>query len=163
MDASNYIGGQWVPTAASFEVTNPANGSSVGRAADATAADATAAVDAAAAAFEGWAATPAKDRGAALRRISAALLERLDEIADVIVAEQGKPRGQALFEVRYATEWLDWCAAEGRRAYGEIVPASVPSKRLMVQRKPLGVAVAITPWNFPVAMIARKLAPALAA
>ncbi len=148
---------------ATFEVTDPATGLIVGRAADATAAQATSAVDAAAEAFDGWAALPAKDRSAALRRISAALLDRLDEIADVIVAEQGKPRGQALFEVRYATEWLDWFAEEGRRAYGEIVPASVPGKRLMVHRKPLGVAVAITPWNFPVAMIARKLAPALAA
>ncbi len=163
MEGSNFIGGRWVASKATFEVTDPATGSVIGRAADATAVEAAAAVDAAAGAFDGWASLPAKDRSAALRRISAALLDRLDEIADVIVAEQGKPRGQALFEVRYATEWLDWFAEEGRRAYGEIVPASVPGKRLMVQRKPLGVAVAITPWNFPVAMIARKLAPALAA
>ncbi len=158
-----FIGGKWVSAPRTFEVTNPATGETVGRAADADAAMASAAIDAATGAFDAWAGTPAKDRGAFIRRISAALLEDLDRIADLIVAEQGKPRGQALFEVRYATEWLDWFAEEGRRTYGEVVPASVPGKRLIVQRKPLGVAVAITPWNFPVAMIARKLAPALAA
>ncbi len=163
MDQCCYINGEWVAAGGTFAVHDPATGAEVGRAADASPELASRAVDAAYGAFDEWAAVPAKDRGAALRRISAELLSHLDEIADVIVAEQGKPRGQALFEVRYATDWLDWFAEEGRRAYGEIVPAQVPGKRLMVQRKPLGVAVAITPWNFPVAMIARKLAPALAA
>ncbi len=158
-----FIGGEWVSAPGTFAVTNPATGETVGHAADADAAMASNAIDAASRAFDAWAGIPAKDRGALIRRISAALLEDLDRIADLIVAEQGKPRGQALFEVRYATEWLDWFAEEGRRTYGEVVPASVPGKRLIVQRKPLGVAVAITPWNFPVAMIARKLAPALAA
>ena len=162
-DTGCYIGGEWVRTDRTFAVTNPADGSVVGHAADADAATAAAAVDAAHGAFAGWAAVPAAERGAALRRISAALLADLDRIADLIVAEQGKPRGQALFEVRYATQWLDWFAEEGRRVYGEIIPPSVPNKRLYVQKKPLGVAVAITPWNFPLAMIARKLAPALAA
>jgi succinate-semialdehyde dehydrogenase/glutarate-semialdehyde dehydrogenase len=158
-----YIGGRFVDPIARFEVTNPADGSVVGTAADADPALVTAAIDAAQSAFPSWAALAAKDRSAALRRISAELLADLDRIADLIVAEQGKPRGQALFEVRYATEWLDWFAEEGRRTYGETIPASVPGKRLLVLRKPLGVAVAITPWNFPVAMIARKLGPALAA
>ena len=98
-----------------------------------------------------------------MRRISAELLARLDHIADLIVSEQGKPRAQAIFEVRYATQWLDWFAEEGRRAYGEVVPSHVPGKRLVVQQKPLGVAVAITPWNFPLAMIVCKLTPAVAA
>jgi succinate-semialdehyde dehydrogenase / glutarate-semialdehyde dehydrogenase len=163
MQGRCYVAGQWVEVERSFAVLNPADGTSVGTAADAGPAEATAAVDAAHEAFPAWSALPAKERSAALRRISAELLADLDRIADLIVAEQGKPRGQALFEVRYATEWLDWFAEEGRRTYGEIVPASVPGKRMLVQRKPLGVAVAITPWNFPVAMIARKLAPALAA
>jgi succinate-semialdehyde dehydrogenase / glutarate-semialdehyde dehydrogenase len=162
-DAGCYIGGSWVRTDRTFAVTDPADGSVVGHAADADAATAAAAVEAAHTAFAGWAATPAAERGAALRRISAALLADLDRIADLIVAEQGKPRGQALFEVRYATQWLDWFAEEGRRVYGEIIPPSVPNKRLYVQKKPLGVAVAITPWNFPLAMITRKLGPALAA
>jgi succinate-semialdehyde dehydrogenase/glutarate-semialdehyde dehydrogenase len=163
MEGQCFIRGEWVAAPATFPVTNPADGSVVGHAADADASLATSAIDAAAAAFDGWAATTAIDRATAIRRISAELLADLDRIADLIVAEQGKPRGQALFEVRYATDWLNWFAEEGRRTYGEIVPPSMGHKRLFVQRKPLGVAVAITPWNFPLAMIARKLAPALAA
>ena len=163
MDGRCFIDGEWVSGTATFDVFNPANGVLVGTAADAGPELATAAVAAAHDAGPAWAALTAVDRAAALRRITAALLADIDRIADVIVAEQGKPRGQALFEVRYATQWLDWFAEEARRAYGEIVPTSVPGKRLFVHRKPLGVAVAITPWNFPVAMIARKLAPALAA
>jgi succinate-semialdehyde dehydrogenase/glutarate-semialdehyde dehydrogenase len=135
----------------------------VGTAADAGSAEVAQAVGAAHAAFTDWAARPAVERASALRRLSATMLEMLDHIADVIVSEQGKPRSQAVFEVRLATQWLDWYAEEARRTYGEIIPTSVPGKRLTVLRQPLGVAVAITPWNFPVAMIARKLAPALAA
>lgn len=163
MDASCYINGAWVTTDTTFEVTNPATGDVVGLAADAGPSHATAAVDAAHAAFGSWSQTTAQDRAAAMRRISEALLDNIDQIADTIVAEQGKPRGQALFEVRYSTQWLDWFAEEARRAYGEVIPTHIPGKRLVVTQKPLGVAVAITPWNFPVAMIARKLAPALAA
>lgn len=163
MEASCYINGSWVSTDATFEVTNPATGDLVGRAADARPDLATAAVDAADAAFGDWSAKTAQDRAAAMRRISEALLDNIDSIASIIVAEQGKPRGQALFEVRYSTQWLDWFAEEARRAYGEVIPTHVPGKRLVVTQRPLGVAVAITPWNFPVAMIARKLAPALAA
>jgi succinate-semialdehyde dehydrogenase/glutarate-semialdehyde dehydrogenase len=135
----------------------------VGSAADAGRSEAEAVVDAAARAFPGWAATIPSERAAAMRRISAALLEDLDAVSDVIVAEQGKPRAQATWEVRYATEWIDWFAEEGRRAYGQVIPPAVAGKRLHVLRQPVGVAIAITPWNFPVAMIARKLAPALAA
>jgi succinate-semialdehyde dehydrogenase / glutarate-semialdehyde dehydrogenase len=163
VDASCYINGAWVATDTTFEVTNPATGDVVGLAADAGPSHATAAVDAAHAAFGSWGQTTAQDRAAAMRRISEALLDNIDQIADTIVAEQGKPRGQALFEVRYSTQWLDWFAEEARRAYGEVIPTHIPGKRLVVTQKPLGVAVAITPWNFPVAMIARKLAPALAA
>jgi succinate-semialdehyde dehydrogenase/glutarate-semialdehyde dehydrogenase len=135
----------------------------VGTAADAGPEEATRAVEAAHRAFAGWSTTSPNERAAAMRRISACLLEDLDRIADLIVAEQGKPRAQAAFEVRYATEWLDWFAEEGRRTYGEVIPSPVPGKHLLVLRQPVGVAVAITPWNFPVAMIARKLAPALGA
>ena len=114
------------------------------------------------AAFQGWSSRPAVERGALLRRLSAELLGATEHIADVIVAEQGKPRAQAAFEVRLATEWLDWYAEEARRTYGEIVPPSVPGKRLLVLRQPVGVVLAITPWNFPLYMIVRKLAPGLA-
>ncbi len=158
-----YIDGAWRAAANTFEVHNPADGSLVGAAADASPEDASAAVAAAHAAFPAWAAQTPVERAACLRRLSAALLERLDDIAATITAEQGKPTGQSLFEVRYATQWLDWFAEEGRRAYGRVIPSPVPGKQLEVLLQPVGVAVAITPWNFPLAMIARKLAPAMAA
>jgi succinate-semialdehyde dehydrogenase / glutarate-semialdehyde dehydrogenase len=158
-----FIDGRWVVPERTFPITDPATGEEVGRAADGGAAEAGAAVDAAAKAFPGWAAVPAVERGSALRRISVELLEDAERIAAIIVSEQGKPMGQALFEVRYATEWLDWFAEEARRTYGEVIPSPSPGKRLFVLRQPIGVALAITPWNFPVAMIARKVAPALAA
>jgi succinate-semialdehyde dehydrogenase/glutarate-semialdehyde dehydrogenase len=163
MDGRLFIGGEWVVADRSFPVWDPATGEQVGTAADAGSAEARLAVDAAAKAFPVWAGMVAAERGAALRRVSAALLANLERIADVIVAEQGKPRAQATWEVRYATEWLDWYAEEGRRAYGEVIPPPVAGKRLIVLRQPIGIALAITPWNFPVAMIARKLAPGLAA
>ncbi len=149
--------------AATFEVTDPANGDVVGVAADAGPEVASTAIGAAHRAFGEWADRTAQDRAEIIQRISAEMLADLDHIADVIVSEQGKPRAQAVFEVRYATQWLGWFAEEGRRSYGEVIPTHIPGKRLVVQQKPLGVAVAITPWNFPVAMIARKLAPAIAA
>jgi succinate-semialdehyde dehydrogenase / glutarate-semialdehyde dehydrogenase len=160
---SLYIDGTWRTASRTFDVHNPADGTLVGTVADATAAEVTAAVAAAHAAFPAWAAQTPVERAAALRRLSAALLGHLDEIAATIVAEQGKPMGQALFEVRYATQWLDWFAEEGRRAYGRVIPSPVAGKHLEVVQQPVGVAVAITPWNFPLAMIARKLAPAMAA
>jgi succinate-semialdehyde dehydrogenase/glutarate-semialdehyde dehydrogenase len=162
MDGRLFIGGVWVVPDRSFPVVDPATGEQVGTAADAAEAEARAAVDAASKAFPEWSAQVPSERGVALRRISAALLEDVDRIADVIVGEQGKPRAQAAWEVRYATEWLDWFAEEGRRTAGRVLPPTVPGKRLLVVRQPLGVALAITPWNFPVAMLARKLAPALA-
>jgi len=163
MSASCFIGGAWVATAATFEVTDPATRNVIGVAADAGPELASSAIEAAHSAFGEWADRTAQDRAEVIRRISAELLTHLDHIADVIVSEQGKPHAQAAFEVRYATQWLDWFAEEGRRAYGEVIPTHVPGKRLIVQQKPLGVAVAITPWNFPLAMIVRKLAPAMAA
>jgi succinate-semialdehyde dehydrogenase / glutarate-semialdehyde dehydrogenase len=162
MEGRLYTGGAWTAGDRSFPVIDPATGEEVGTAADAGGSEARAAVDAASKAFAEWSATLPVERGAALRRISAALLEDLDRIADVIVAEQGKPRAQATWEVRYATEWLDWFAEEGRRTDGRVLPLTATTKRLTVIRQPIGVALAITPWNFPVAMIARKLAPALA-
>jgi succinate-semialdehyde dehydrogenase/glutarate-semialdehyde dehydrogenase len=161
--AACYIGGQWQPTAGTFSVMNPADGTVVGEAADAGPEDARAAIAAATAAFPAWSEESTAQRGMLLRALSRELLYRLDPIAHTIVAEQGKPLGQALFEVRYATQWLDWFAEEGRRAYGRVVPSPVPGKHVHVLRQPVGVAVAITPWNFPLAMIARKLAPAMAA
>ena len=162
MDGKLYIDGVWIETDRSFDVIDPATGQRVGTAADGGTEEARAAVDAAAKAFPEWSELVPSERAAALRRISSQLLADVDRIADVIVAEQGKPRAQAVWEVRYATEWLEWFAEEARRTGGRMLPSPAPGKRLMVIRQPLGVAMAITPWNFPVAMIARKLAPALA-
>jgi len=158
-----YVKGSWLEAERSFPVNDPATGRQVGTAAEAGAAEVIAAIEAASDAFPDWAALVPAERAAAMRRVSAALIEAIDDIADIIVSEQGKPRGQATWEVRYATEWLDWFAEEGRRAYGRVIPSAVPGKRLTVLRQAVGPVVAITPWNFPVAMIARKLAPALAA
>ena len=163
MHACCYIAGSWIDTSDHFAVHDPATGKQVGTAADAGAGEVERAVGAADAAFASWSSRPGIERGALLRRLSAELLDGIEHIADVIVAEQGKPRAQALLEVRMATQWLDWYAEEARRTYGEIVPASVPGKHLMVLRQPVGVVLAITPWNFPLYMIVRKLAPGLAA
>ncbi|MFN8035131.1 MAG: NAD-dependent succinate-semialdehyde dehydrogenase [Acidimicrobiia bacterium] len=163
MDARCYVDGEWVETGRWFAVTDPATGAEIGRAAEADLELATAAVGAADTAFPDWAARTVRERADVLRSISSAVARDADRIVELIVAEQGKPVGQARFEVSYAREWLDWYAEEARRTYGETIPAGVAGKHLVVLRRPLGVAVAITPWNFPVAMIARKLAPALAA
>jgi succinate-semialdehyde dehydrogenase / glutarate-semialdehyde dehydrogenase len=157
-----FVDGSWVEGSATFPVTNPATGAEVGTAADATAADVDKAIASAAAAFPSWSALPGIERGVFLRRLSAELLNAIDDIADVIVAEQGKPRAQAVLEVRMATQWLDWYAEEARRTYGDVVPPSVPGKRMLVLKHPVGPVLAITPWNFPVYMIVRKLAPCLA-
>ena len=125
MHARCYLDGAWVDTPGSFPVYDPATGKQVGTAADAGAAEVDQAIGAAHAAFPDWSGRPGVERGTLLRRLSAELLDAIDEIADVIVAEQGKPRAQAAFEVRLATQWLDWYAEEARRTYGEIVPPSL--------------------------------------
>lgn len=163
MDARCYVDGEWVGGDRWFPVTDPASGEQIGRAAEAGVTLTSAAVEAAHRSFRGWAETTAGERGDLLREISANVARDADRIIELIVAEQGKPVSQARFEVAYAREWLDWYAGEARRLYGATIPAGRRDKRLVVQRRPLGVAIAITPWNFPVAMVARKLAPALAA
>ena len=163
MQALCYIDGRWVEGDSTFSVTDPATGKAIGTASEASASMATEAIDAASQALPVWSALPAKDRSNILRKIAEHLLDAVDRIADVVVAEQGKTASQAAFEVKYAAEWITWFAEEGRRTYGRVIPTHSPAKRLMVLRQPVGIAVAITPWNFPVAMIARKLAPALAA
>ncbi len=157
------IDGTWQPTASSFAVTNPATGAQLALVADAGAAESRAAVDAAAAALPGWAATPAPARAALLRRAAALMLERQERLATIMTLEQGKPLAEARGEIAYAASFLSWFAGEAERIYGTTIPASTAGKRLMVLRQPVGVAALITPWNFPSAMITRKLGPALAA
>jgi succinate-semialdehyde dehydrogenase/glutarate-semialdehyde dehydrogenase len=113
-------------------------------------------------ALASWRARTAYDRGKILRRIAGMMLERQEPLAQLMTREQGKPLAEARGEIAYAASFIDWAAEEGKRLYGELVPASAENKRILVMRQPVGVTACITPWNFPTAMIARKLGPALA-
>ena len=164
MQTRNLIGGEWVGAAdgREFDVRDPATDEVVARVPDGGAAETRQAVAAASAAFPAWAARTAAERAAPLHRMAALMLERKDALARLLTAEQGKPVAEAAGEIVYAASFLEWAAEEGRRLYGQIVPASHPDKRILVLRQPVGVSAAITPWNFPAAMITRKLGPALA-
>jgi len=131
--------------------------------ADAGREDVTRAVEAAHGAFPGWAALAAPERAKLLLRAAALMLERKEELARILTSEQGKPLKEAQGEIEYAAGFVTWYAEEGKRVYGETIPASVAHKRLLVIKQPVGVVAAITPWNFPAAMVTRKIAPALAA
>ncbi|MDN4594507.1 NAD-dependent succinate-semialdehyde dehydrogenase [Polycladomyces subterraneus] len=160
-----FINGKWVKSenGTSYEVTNPATGEVVGKAADATANDVKKAIDAAYRAYPGWAALTARERGDILYKAYQLMRENEEELARCMTMEQGKPLPEALGEVRYAADFVLWYAEEGKRIYGDTIPASAPNKRIWVLKQPVGVVAAITPWNFPAAMITRKVAPALAA
>jgi succinate-semialdehyde dehydrogenase/glutarate-semialdehyde dehydrogenase len=159
------IGGNLVEavSGARFDVTDPASGRPVGSVPDAGADDVRSAIDAAAAAFPAWSATPAIERGRMLRRAADLMRERRAVLAAVMTSEQGKPLAEASGEVEYAAGFLEWFAGEAERVYGQVVPSADPAKRVLVLRQPVGVTAAITPWNFPAAMLTRKLGPALAA
>ncbi len=159
------IGGEWVEAAdgGRFDVTDPATGDLVGSVPDAGESDVQAAIDAAAGAFEGWKTTAALDRARILRRAADLIRERRDVIALVMTSEQGKPLAEAAGEVEYAASFLEWFGGEAERVYGQIVPPMNPANRVLVLRQPVGVTAAITPWNFPAAMMTRKLGPAMAA
>ncbi len=160
-----YVDGAWVDAAdgATVAVSNPATGEVLGSVPDVGAAGAEAAVTAAAAAFGPWAAKTAGERAAVLRRWYELVLASADDIATLMTAEQGKPLAEARGEVTYAASFVEWFAEEARRMYGDVIPGHQADKRLLVLRQPIGVVAAITPWNFPAAMITRKVAPALAA
>jgi succinate-semialdehyde dehydrogenase / glutarate-semialdehyde dehydrogenase len=164
-EAQLLIGGRWVGarSGARFQVLDPATGDVVGSVPDAGREDVEAAIDAAGAALAGWGATAAIERGRILRRAADLLRERRHETAAVMTAEQGKPLAEAVGEIEYAASFFDWFAGEAERVYGQVVPAMNPSNRVFVLRQPVGVTAAITPWNFPAAMMTRKLGPALAA
>lgn len=146
-----------------IEVTDPATDELLTVISKGGAKEATEAVDAAWTAFPEWRDRTAADRGAKLRKLSDLMLKRKDELAQLLTAEQGKPLSEAQGEIAYAASFIDWAAEEAKRVYGETVPSSSTDKRILVLRQPVGVAAIITPWNFPAAMIARKLGPALAA
>ena len=160
-----YVDGAWIDADAGgkLEVTNPATGEVIGTVPQLGVAETRRAIEAAAAALPAWAARTAKDRAGILRRFSDLLLANVDDLAMLMTAEQGKPLAEARGEVAYAASFLEWFAEEGKRVYGDVIPGHQPDKRILVLRQPIGVVAAITPWNFPAAMITRKAGPALAA
>src|ERR671916_2898844 len=151
-----FVGGEWVGSAASggtFDVTNPANNETIATLPDAGREEMQRAIDAAAAAY----------RAAIMRRAADLMHERKEHLATVMTLEQGKPLAESRGEIVYAASFIEWFAGEAGRVYGDTVPANAPGKRILVIKRPVGVTAAITPWNFPAAMITRKLGPALAA
>jgi len=159
-----YVDGSWVDAAGggTFAVTDPATGETLADVADLDGADAARAIDAADAAFEGWAETDPKERARLLRAWRDLIVENAEDLAMIMTSEQGKALIESFGEVHYGSWFVEWYAEEAKRAYGDIIPSPV-SRTLMVAKRPVGVAAAITPWNFPNAMITRKCAPALAA
>ncbi|RMD02024.1 aldehyde dehydrogenase family protein, partial [Aquitalea palustris] len=158
-----YINGQWLPGSRRFAVRNPASGQLLAEVADLDAQDTRAAIAAAHAALPAWQALSAKQRAAILQRWHALILQHQQELADLISQEQGKPPAESLGEIAYGASYIEWFAEEGKRVYGEVIPSPFTDKRLLTIRQGIGVVAAITPWNFPHAMITRKVAPALAA
>jgi succinate-semialdehyde dehydrogenase/glutarate-semialdehyde dehydrogenase len=159
------IGGEWKDAAdgATFAVHNPANAELVGHAPRCTAADTERAIGAAHAAFAAWRATPAKTRAQLLRRWFDLILAHRDDLAAIMVSEQGKPLAEARGEIDYAASFIEWFAEEARRVYGDVVPSPWADRRMFTLKQPVGVAALITPWNFPAAMLTRKAGAALAA
>lgn len=157
------INGEWVGGAARFDVDDPATGELLTHVANLGASEADAAVTAAEAAWPAWRAKTAKERAAILMRWYHLLIQHADDLSRILTAEQGKPLAEARGEIVYGASFLEWFAEEAKRVYGETIPATEGSKRYLVLRQPVGVCAAITPWNFPLAMITRKVAPALAA
>ncbi|MBY5494619.1 NAD-dependent succinate-semialdehyde dehydrogenase [Rhizobium leguminosarum bv. viciae] len=158
------IDGKWVAGSQnSIAVKNPATGEIVGTVPSLEAADVEQAVAAAEVAFRSWSALAAKERAAVLLRWFYLIIENADDLAALMTAEQGKPLSEARGEMLYAASFIEWFAEEAKRVYGDIIPAPTTDKRILVFKQPIGVCAAITPWNFPAAMITRKAAPALAA
>lgn len=160
-----FIGGEWCQAAAggTLTVEDPASGTVIGTIPDCGQADTRAAIDAASAAFGPWRARTAGERSAILERWHALVIENVADLARIMTTEQGKPLAEAEGEIRYAATFIKWFAEEGRRISGHDVPAPTADRRILVMKEPVGVSAAITPWNFPAAMITRKCAPALAA
>lgn len=160
-----YINGQWAQSESgqAFDVLNPATGDVITAVTDCTGADTTQAVEAAEAALPGWSAKTGKERAAILRRWFDLIMSHQEDLATLMTAEQGKPLKESMGEIAYGGSFIEWFAEEGKRTYGDVIPSHQAGKRIVVLKQPVGVVGAITPWNFPNAMIARKAGPALAA
>lgn len=165
MQTKNLIGGEWLEAGNGdrLEVRNPASDAVIASVPSVGASETRAAIDAAWNSRTAWAARTAADRGALIASLGRLMRRDSERLAKLMTLEQGKPLAEARGEVGYAASFLEWAAEEGKRLYGDIVPASAPDKRILVLRQPVGVTAIITPWNFPAAMITRKLGPALAA
>ncbi|MGH8136064.1 MAG: aldehyde dehydrogenase family protein, partial [Steroidobacteraceae bacterium] len=152
-----HVNGAWVGAAggAILPVTNPATGEQLGTVPAVNAAGAEAAVAAAHAAFPGWAAKTAKERAVILRRWFELIIANTDDLAVLMTAEQGKPLAESRGEIAYAASFIEWFGEEAKRVYGDVIPGHQADKRILVLRQPVGVVAAITPWNFPAAMITR--------
>ena len=156
------IDGQWVLSNKTFSVTDPATGAEVATVPDLEPTDAVRAIDAAARALPAWSGKTAKDRAVILKRWFDLVTAETESLAQLMTTEQGKPLAEARAEVGYGASFIEWFAEEGKRAYGHTIPTTVGSKRYLTIKQPIGVVAAIAPWNFPIAMITRKAAPALA-
>ena len=160
-----YVAGEWVDAkdGATFEVKNPARGDVIAHLPDMQVEDATHAIEVAAKAQKEWATWTGKERAAVIRKMFELMVENADDLGAILTAEMGKPFTEARGEVLYAASFLEWFGEEAKRAYGETIPGHQRDKRITVLKQPIGVVASITPWNFPSAMITRKLGPALAA
>jgi succinate-semialdehyde dehydrogenase/glutarate-semialdehyde dehydrogenase len=161
----SYVGGAWVGarTGACFAVINPSSGETLADVADFDAGDVRAAIEAAAHAWPAWRGTTAKERAQVMRRWFELLMANQEDLARIMTAEQGKPLAETRGEVAYGAAFIEWFAEEGKRVYGDVIPNTQSGRRVLVLKEPIGVVAAITPWNFPNAMITRKVAPAIAA
>ncbi|MCE1228349.1 MAG: NAD-dependent succinate-semialdehyde dehydrogenase [Firmicutes bacterium] len=160
-----YVDGTWRGAASgkTLTVTDPATGETLGTVPSFSAAETRQAIEAAQAAWPAWRARTAKERSVILRRWFELMMAHQEDLALLMTSEQGKPLAESRGEIAYAASFLEWFAEEGKRAYGEVIPAHARDKRIVVLKEPIGVCAAITPWNFPSAMITRKAGPALAA
>ncbi|WP_341712420.1 NAD-dependent succinate-semialdehyde dehydrogenase [Erythrobacter sp.] len=160
-----YVDGQWIAadSGETLAVTDPATGDHLGTVPKCGAAETRRAIEAAQAAFPSWSARTAKDRAQVLQRWFRLILDNQEELARLLTLEQGKSLAESRGEIAYGASFIEWFAEEGKRLYGDVIPAQAPDKRILVLKQPIGVAAAITPWNFPNAMITRKAGPALAA
>ncbi len=161
----SYINGQWrdATDGSTFEVHNPANARVLAQVANVGLVETREAIDAAAQAFKSWSRLLSKERCDHLMRWYQLIMDKQEDLAHLLTAEMGKPLQESSGEVRYGASFIEWFAQEGRRTYGDVIPTHAQGKRLLTLKQPVGVVGAITPWNFPIAMITRKIAPALAA
>src|SRR5438105_6306646 len=160
-----FIGGEWqsADNRRSFAVKNPATSETIQEVADGGVAETRRAIEAAHAAFPAWSGLTADKRSVLLAKAAQLMTERTDELARVLTQENGKPLAESRGEVASAASFLQWNAEEAKRVYGEVVPAVANDRRVLTIKQPIGVVAAITPWNFPLSMVTRKLGPALAA